>query len=123
MWDKGFLFQVKNELEDNFCREKLKYYERVTKQVLKDKAEQMETEAQESQQNPNYSEQFSQNSDWFNQNKKSVYTGVTIGGAILTTIGLYASKAAIKAVLTTFGGIGLIAGGYLLYKEINKNKQ
>ena len=123
LWDKGFLFQVKNELEDNFSREKLKYYERVTKQVLKDKAEQMETEAQESQQNPNYTEQFSQNSDWFNQNKKSVYTGVTIGGAILTTIGLYASKAAIKAVLTTFGGIGLIAGGYLLYKEINKNKQ
>ena len=44
LWDKDFLYQIKNELDDNFSREKLNYYEQVAKQVLKEKARQLDEE-------------------------------------------------------------------------------
>ena len=44
VWDKNFLYQVKNELDGNFSREKLKYYEVVAKEVLKDKARLLDEE-------------------------------------------------------------------------------
>lgn len=115
-WDKDFLFQIKNELDDNFSREKLNYYESVAKQVLKEKAGQLDAEeARRGHQSDNQgSEQQADN--WFEGHKKEVYTGVTIGGAVLTTIGLCVSRAA----LTTLGVVGLAVGGYMLYKESKK---
>lgn len=115
-WDKDFLFQIKNELDDNFSREKLNYYESIAKQVLKEKAEQLDAEeARRGHQSDNQgSEQQADN--WFEGHKKEVYTGVTLGGAVLTTIGLCVSKAA----LTTLGVVGLVVGGYMLYKETKK---
>ena len=50
LWDKDFLYQIKNELDDNFSREKLNYYEQVAKQVLKDKARQLHEEEVKQQQ-------------------------------------------------------------------------
>ena len=44
LWDKEFLYQIKNELDDNFSREKLNYYVHVAKQVLKDKARLLDEE-------------------------------------------------------------------------------
>lgn len=115
LWDKDFLYQIKNELDDNFSREKLSYYEQVAKQVLKDKAQQLDEEEAKQQQPENReSERFNEN--WFEEHKKEVYTGVTIGGAVLATIGLCVSKAA----LTTLGVVGLAVGGYMLYKETKK---
>ena len=116
-WDKDFLYQIKNELDDNFSREKLNYYEQVAKQVLKDKARQLhEEEVKQQQQRPENQEGEQQTENWFEGHKKEVYTGVTVGGAVLTTIGLCVSKAA----LTTLGVVGLAVGGYMLYKETKK---
>ena len=116
LWDKEFLYQIKNELDDNFSREKLNYYEQVAKQVLKEKAEQLDAEeTRRGHQSDNQgSEQQADN--WFKGHKKEVYTGVTVGGAVLTTIGLCVSKVA----LTTLGVVGLAVGGYMLYKETKK---
>ena len=114
-WDKDFLYQIKNELDDNFSREKLSYYEQVAKQVLKDKAQQLDEE-EAKQQQPENREDEHFNENWFEEHKKEVYTGVTVGGAALTTIGLCVSKAA----LTTLGVVGLAVGGYMLYKETKK---
>ena len=117
LWDKDFLYQIKNELDDNFSREKLNYYEQVAKQVLKDKARQLhEEEVKQQQQRPENQEGEQQADNWFEGHKKEVYTGVTVGGAVLTTIGLCVSKAA----LTTLGVVGLAVGGYMLYKETKK---
>ena len=115
LWDKDFLYQIKNELDDNFSREKLNYYEQIAKQVLKDKAQQLDKEEAKQQRLENREgERFNEN--WFEEHKKEVYTGVTVGGAVLTTIGLCVSKAA----LTTLGVVGLVVGGYMLYTETKK---
>ena len=43
-WDDTFLFEVKNDMIDNFSKERLAFYEMVAKLVLKDKAEHLEQE-------------------------------------------------------------------------------
>lgn len=117
LWDKEFLYQIKNELDDNFSREKLNYYEQVAKQVLIDKARQLNEEEIKQQQHQSENQDNEQQTEnWFENHKKEVYTGVTVGGAVLTTIGLCVSKAA----LTTLGVVGLAVGGYMLYKETRK---
>ena len=117
LWDKDFLYQIKNELDDNFSREKLNYYEQVAKQVLKEKARQLDEEEIKQQQHQSENQESEHQTDnWFEGHKKEVYTGVTVGGAVLTTIGLCVSKAA----LTTLGVVGLAFGGYMLYKETKK---
>lgn len=114
-WDDIFLSKVKIELEDNFSREKLVFYEIVAKHVLKEKARRLdESEANEPKEDGATEDQHFVN--WFENHKKEVYTGVTVGGVALTTIGLCVSKAA----LTTLGVVGLAAGGYMLYKETKK---
>lgn len=115
-WDKDFLYQIKNELDDNFSREKLNYYEQVAKQVLKDKAQQLDEEEAKQQQHPESHDGERLNEKWLEEHKKEVYAGVTIGGVALVTIGLCVSKAA----LTTLGVVGLAVGGYMLYKETKK---
>ena len=117
LWDKDFLYQIKNELDDNFSREKLNYYEKVAKQVLKDKARQLHEEEVKQQQHQSENQKSEQRiENWFEEHKKQVYTGVTVGGAVLTTIGLCVSKVA----LTTLGVVGIAVGGYMLYKETKK---
>ena len=114
-WDDIFLSKVKIELEDNFSREKLDFYEIVVKQILKEKARRLdESEANKPKEDGTTTDQ--QFANWFENHKKEVYTGVTAGGALLTTIGICVSKAA----LTTFGVVGLAVGGYMLYKETKK---
>ena len=143
-WDKDFLFSVKNELDKNFSREKLAYYEKVAKQVLKDKARQLdEKEKEQTEPHDGSCEQRSENKPV--SNKKIVYLGVTIGGALLTTIGLCISKDTFKDIfstlfkdtfsttsidtvaivskvaITTLGVAGIVIGGYQLYNEYKKN--
>lgn len=121
LWDKDFLYQIKNELDDNFSHEKLNYYEQVAKHVLKDKARQLDEEEIKQQQHQSENQESEhQTENWFEDHKKEVYTGITVGGAVLTTIGLCVSKAALTAALTTLGVVGLAVGGYMLYKETKK---
>ena len=123
-WDDTFLSKVKIETERNFSRKKLDYYEQVAKYVLKDKAKRKdEPEENCADQESNNIEQ--QVPNWFEKNKKIVCSGITIGGAVLTTLGLCVSKdddiaTLTKVAITTLGIAGLVAGGYMLYKELKK---
>ena len=126
IWDEEFLYQVKNEVDKNFSHEKLDYYEQVAKHVLKDKARQMD-EKEDKQRKQFEDQEFEQQTEnWFEHHKKEVYTGVTVGGALLTTIGICVSKNTLtalgKAALTTLGVVGLAVGGYLLYKEFSQKE-
>ena len=125
-WDKNFLYQLKNELEDNFSREKLNYYEQVAKHVLQDKARQMDEEEAKQRKQSEDQEFGQQTENWIEHHKKEVYAGVTVGGALLTAIGICVSKDTLtafgKAALTTFGVVGLAVGGYMLYKEFSQKE-
>lgn len=115
-WDDNFLFTVKNELDKNFSREKLLYYEHVAKQVLKSKARQLD-EMEKEQTEPHEGNCEQQSGNKVISHKKQIYIGVTIGGAILTTVGICISKVAI----TTLGIASIAIGGYQLYNEYKKN--
>lgn len=131
LWDMDFLTEVKNELKRNFSREKLDYYEKVVKYVLKDRAKQLgEDEAKQvetKEENP-----LKPNKDWISDNKKLVLVGLVVIGIALSVIGLCFSKEdfpnlskatfiTLKAAITTLGIAGVFTGGILLNKEI-RNK-
>ncbi len=108
-WDKDFLLQVKNDLDNNFSESRLSDYERVAKKVLKEKAVHLEQEeAAEAQSYNNEGEETI--------NYKKVYTGVTIAGAAVAVTGLVLSRMA----LAFLGLAGVVIGGVLLYKESQK---
>ena len=94
------------------------------KQVLKDKARQLDEEEVKQQQQPENHDGEQQTENWGRDRKKQVFAGVTVGGAVLTTIGLCVPKTALtilgKASLTSLGIVGLAVGGYMLYKETKK---
>ena len=116
-WDENFMSKVKNELDMNFSREKLSYYEKVAKQVLKDKAHELDAEDARNRNanmgNANHTQQQTTEEPF---DHKKVYTGVTVGGGILTIVGLCASS----TVLTILGACAAVGGGYMLYKEERK---
>lgn len=139
-WDDNFLFTVKNELDKNFSREKLAYYEQVAKQVLKDKAHQLNEEEKVSAKpnDDNHEQQFESR---FAGHHKQVYLGVTICGALLTILGTCVPKDTFskmlkdtmsavskdtfsiisKVAITTLGVACIVIGGYKLYNEYKKN--
>lgn len=115
-WNQDYLFLIKNKLDFNFSKQKLLLYERVVKVVLEEKARQKEQEErrkEEGTREQNNRTSESQSGQFDNAQK---YKGVTVGGAVLTVIGLCASKTFLTVV-----GLGAAAyGGYKLYKEYNK---
>lgn len=108
-WDKDFLFQVKNDLDNNFSESQLLVYERVAKKVLKEKAAHLEQEEATEKQ------PYSKEPEETISNKK-VYTGVTVAGAAVAVTGLLLSRMA----LASLGLAGVVIGGVLLYKESQK---
>lgn len=139
-WDDNFLLTVKNELDKNFSREKLSYYEKVAKQVLTDKAHQLDEEEKEPTK-PNDDNREQQSESRFAGHHKQVYLGVTIVGALLTIIGTCVPKDTFskmlkdtmsamskdtfsiisKVAITTLGVACIVIGGYQLYNEYKKN--
>lgn len=116
-WDKDFLFQLKNDLEDNFSRERVTFYATVAKHVLKEKAIQLDKE--EIQAKVGNKQEYSNKrttSHKVNSSKKKAYAGITVGGAVLTIAGFCAEKAA----LASLGVAGIVIGGILFYKETQK---
>lgn len=116
-WNEDFMFKVKNELDMNFSREKLSYYESVTKQVLKDKAREMD--AEDARRRNTQTENANNNQHQTSEepvDRKKVYTGVTVGGAVLTIVGLCASS----TITTVVGACVAAGGGYMLYKKAKK---
>ena len=98
-WDEDFLFKVKNDLDFNFSKEKLAFYEEVVKTVGRNKAEAIERE--EKKQDEESREEKAQ------QSINKTYVTITAGGATLAIIGLAAGK----TLLLVIGGAALVVGG------------
>lgn len=111
-WNEVFLFKVKNDLDSNFSREKLAFYETVVKTVGKSKADGIEEEERKE------SEQQKTNRRSQERSINKTYVTVSAGGATLALIGIVAGK----TLLTVVGGAALVVGGVLLLND-KKEKQ
>lgn len=111
-WNEKFLFSIKNDLDNNFSKEKLAIYENVDKYVLKEKADQLNKEETSCSQRK-YSENVDRKQK---KNNKKLYMGITVGGAAVAVTGLCLSR----VVLASFGFAGVIIGGILLYNDTRK---
>lgn len=115
VWDEKFLINLKNDLGYNFSEERLAFYEKVAKVVLKEKADSLDEEERKS----DYSEGFTESSydiDDNNNSRRNIYAAVTAGSAVVTLTGLCLSKMA----LASLGVAGMVVGGVLLYNESKK---
>ena len=110
--NEKLLFSIKNDLDNNFSKEKLAIYENVAKYVLKDKADQLNREETSCSQRK-YSENVDRNQK---RNNKKLYMGITVGSAAVAVTGLCFSR----VVLASFGFAGVIIGGILLYNDTRK---
>ena len=106
-WDENFLYKVKNDLDTNFSEKQLFFYEKVAKEVLKEKAILLEEEERNAREDKHVSKETKEIS------YKKIYTGVTIAGAAAAVTGLVLEKTAIAYL----GLAGVVIGGVLLYKE------
>jgi hypothetical protein len=107
-WDEDFLFKVKNDLDSNFSREKLAFYETVVKTVGKSKGEEIDKEERRSKEQQQSKQQQSPK-----RPINKTYATVSAGGATLALVGLVAGK----TLLTVVGGAVLIVGGVLLLND------
>lgn len=115
-WDEPFLFVVSNDLEENFSKERLAFYEKVAKMVLKDKAEHLDAEEKTNRNKASQTHRTSAKNAW--TSKKTAYSSVVAGGVAATVVGLCVEKAALATILTSVGTLAMIAGGVLLIKEL-----
>ncbi len=117
-WNEEVLFEIKNDLDSNFSRERLAFYEKVAKNVLKEKADQLDKEESEELKRNTFisSHSSSRGEEEALSRNKNIYTGVTVAGAAVTVIGICVSKTVIAAV----GALGLAVGGIMLYNESKK---
>lgn len=138
-WDEDYLSRVKSELNYNFSKERLEYYEKVAKVVLKTKAEELRQAAPPHRPS---TQSVPRTSPvplcGHNQNEKSrekaqnestsspnpAYVGIAAGSAAITALGFCIAPAAAKvvlaSVLASVGVAGVVVGGYLIYKDITK---
>lgn len=122
-WNQDFLYKVKNDLDSNFSKEKLAFYETVAKCVGKDKAdnindfEEQEKEKRFEKNEQSASESESQ-SNWMEKIDKP-HAVVTSCGATLMVVGLIAGK----SMITIAGGTALVVGGILLLNDYLQNNK
>lgn len=115
-WNEALLFSTKNDLDNNFSKERLDFYFNLAKIVLKSKAEKLNQEQNEQVLNE---ESDSYRSTSKGDNKANpLYVGVAIGGLIIGGAGLLMGK----TLITTIGLIGAAIGGGLLYNESKTRK-
>ena len=115
-WNEELLFSIKNDLDDNFSKEKLAVYESVAKYVLKDKAEELDKEeaSRSARTTTTYNSENTGRSQ--RRNNKNLYTCITVGGAAIAVTGLCLSRVA----LASLGLAGVVIGGILLYNDAKK---
>lgn len=111
-WNENFMYAVKSDLDANFSKEKLAFYEIVVKYVGQDKA--VEVEEEETSPAPSTNNSKSAHPTRTIKITK-VSGGVTAGGAIVTTVGLCSGMTALSII-----GGAILVGGVLLI--INDNK-
>lgn len=113
-WNEDFLFVVKNDLDSNFSKEKLAFYEAVIKVVGKSKAEKIEIEEAQKK----TEERARQRRQREKRPINKTYATISAGGATLALVGLVAGK----TLLTVVGGAVLVVGGVLLINEQIQSK-
>lgn len=115
-WNEELLFSIKNDLDDNFSKEKLAVYENVAKYVLKDKAEELDKE--EASRSARTNRTYNNENACRHQktSKKKLYTSITVGGVAVAVTGLCLSRVA----LASLGFAGAVIGGILLYNDAKK---
>lgn len=114
-WNEELLYRVKNDLDYNFSHERVLFYEKIAKYVLQEKAKQLDSEELEELRTKNNERKYTQtqiNETKSGEDKRKIYTGIAVGGAVVATVGLFTSK-----IVTLFGVAGVAVGSYLLYKE------
>ena len=118
-WTKDTLFEIKNDLDSNFSKQRLETYEKVAKHVLKDKA--IDLEANENVKS--YENQYEESYNDYQSSTKSrrtrnnnIYGGIAVAGLAASIVGICVSR----ALITSLGVGGLVVGG-LLYLT-NKKK-
>ena len=107
-WNKEFMFKVKNDLDSNFSREKLAFYETIVKTVGKSKGEEIDKEERGAREQRQSKKQQDKE-----RHINKTYATVSAGGATLALVGLVAGK----TLLTVVGGAALIVGGVLLLND------
>lgn len=108
-WNEDFMFEVKADLDVNFSKEKLAFYEAVVKYVGKDKAVEIEEEeltprAEDSQTNKQPTRTIK---------ITKVSGGAAVGGALIATAGLVSGV----TVLTVIGCALLVGGLWLIFND------
>lgn len=116
-WNKDFLFTLKNDLDSNFSKERLSLYEKVAMKVLKEKADLLDKEEAKQKSKTQSQTINTKNSTTTTSQKKKIYAGVTIGGAIIAIAGLCIEETAIAYTVTGIGLVGVAVGSVLLYKS------
>ena len=119
-WSEDLLFTVKNELDSNFSSERLDYYYELAKNVLKEKAANLNEEEQKAAQRRATAGSAQEEYRYPYDNKKTVYTGITVSSAAVAIAGLFIEKTAIACAVTSLGVLGMAVGGYMLYNETKK---
>ena len=112
-WNEELLFSIKNDLDDNFSKEKLAVYESVAKYVLKDKAEELDKEEASRSARTTTTSNSENTGRSQRRNNKNLYTCITVGGAAIAVTGLCLSRVA----LASLGLAGVVIGGILLYND------
>lgn len=107
-WTEDFLFKVKNDLDSNFSREKLAFYETVVKSVGKNKATSIDQE-ERTEKEKRTTNNLKTKECYINK----TYATISAGGATLALVGLVAGK----TLLTVVGGVVLVVGGVLLFND------
>ena len=115
-WNEELLFSIKNDLDDNFSKEKLAIYENIAKYVLKDKAEELNKEETSRSVGRDTTYQIENTSRSQKRSNKTLYTGITVGSAAVAVTGLCLSRVA----LASLGFAGMVIGGLLLYNDAKK---
>ena len=115
-WNEELLFSIKNDLDDNFSKEKLAVYESVAKYVLKDKAEELDKEEASRSARTTTTSNSENTGRTQRRNNKKLYTYITVGGAAIAVTGLCLSRVA----LASLGLAGVVIGGILLYNDAKK---
>lgn len=115
-WNEALLFTIKNDLDDNFSKEKLAIYENVAKYVLKDKAEELDKEdaARSARTSTTYNPENTGRTR--KRSNKKLHTSITVGGVVVAVTGLCLSRVA----LASLGFAGVVIGGFLLYNDAKK---
>ncbi len=108
-WNEDLLFNTRNDLDDNFSRERLDHYYNMAQVVLETKGQGLEKKRTRSP----HDNKRPQNTGKSIKGNAPLYLGLTVGGLVLGGSGLVLGRVA----LATIGLIGAAIGGGLLYKN------